>query len=171
MGEWKHYRQGSPFSGIPCPGRFLIHEFCILRLPRYTRLHTAVGTGSELIPESYIFGDIFMQIISRQLPHAWWHTGTEDADINIPDTEQKEKKSTSYSHFKNEEIEAHEGWYQNQGYTSSKGWGHLIQSKGSKALWCEDLKNSWRIGLIFLLLNLLCSCVHFLVGSNWWGGI
>lgn len=96
---------------------------------------------TELILESYIFRDSFVQIISRQLPHAWWHIGTKDTEINMPDTEQKEKQSTSYSHFKNEETEAHEGWYQNQ--------EHLIQSKGSKALCCEDLKNSWKTGLFF----------------------
>lgn len=50
-----------------------------------------------------------MQIIARHLLHARWYVSTEETEINMPDTEQRVKESTSYSHLKNEETEADEG--------------------------------------------------------------
>lgn len=50
-----------------------------------------------------------MQIIARHLLHARWYVSTEETEINMPDTEQRVKESTSHSHLKNEETEADEG--------------------------------------------------------------
>lgn len=62
---------------------------------------------TELITlKRYIFRETYMQIIVRYLLYARWYVGTKDAEIDMPDTEQREKESASHSH-KNEETEAH----------------------------------------------------------------
>lgn len=41
--------------------------------------------------ERYIFREIYIQIIARYLLYAKWYIGTKNAEINVPDTEQREK--------------------------------------------------------------------------------
>lgn len=50
-----------------------------------------------------------MQIIARHLLHARRYVSIEEIEINMPDTEERVKKSTSHSHLKKEETEADEG--------------------------------------------------------------
>lgn len=41
--------------------------------------------------EWYIFREIYMQIIARYLLYAKWYIGTDNTEINMADTEQREK--------------------------------------------------------------------------------